>query len=166
MKRHSKTVLAITVVLAALTGGWLVLAPAAMWVHAAKVEPAGTEASAILDGMSFVSELGPLGKPGDITDFLIFENGMFVSKECERRCAYPPAPYFIRHVGGKTEFVAETHCSDKDSTIVWRGTVDVANGTIEGTFTWTADRWYWTVEKDFWFEGTLADRDIPLASER
>lgn len=163
--RQSKTVLSIGVLLAALAGVWLVFAPAANLVRAETSGTAVAEGSGILDGMTFTSELGPLGKPANEKDSLVFENGLFVSRECERRCGYPPAPYFVRRVGEKTEFIIETHCPGKDSTIVWRGTVDEGNGTIKGVFTWISARWYWTIEKEFWFEGTLAERNVPMAGD-
>lgn len=114
--------------------------------------------------MTFSGDVGPLGKPANVRDLLVFAKGTFVSKECERRCGYPAAPYFVRRVGDTTEFISETRCPDKDATIVWRGTVD--DDTIKGVFTWTTSRWYWTIEKEFWFEGTLADGDMPLAGDR
>ena len=79
---------------------------------------------------------------------------MFVSTECEARCSYPPSPYYVREEGGTLSFISETRCPYKDATIVWRGTVE--NGKIRGESTWTVKRWYWTVEKKFRFEGTLA----------
>ncbi len=158
MVRQSKTHLEIIVLLAAVAVVGLVLAPATNPVRAEKAGTALAKEAGVLDGMTFASELGPLGKPADLNDFLVFENGMFVSRECQRRCDYPPAPYLVRRAGEKTEFIIETHCPDKDSTIVWRGTVDDNAGTIKGVFTWTSARWYWTIEKEFWFEGTLAER--------
>lgn len=165
MIRQPKTVLAIIVLLTAVAGGWLVLAPAAVPVRADMADATLAEGSGVIDGLTFASELGPLDKPANVKDSLVFENGMFVSRECQRRCDYPPAPYFVRRVGDKTEFIAETHCSDKDSTIVWRGTVDDVTGTVKGVFTWTASRWYWTIEKEFWFEGRLAEGTVPMAGD-
>jgi len=42
-----------------------------------------------LDGMTFIGALGPDGKPTDVNDVFVFENGTFVSKECELRCENP-----------------------------------------------------------------------------
>lgn len=151
---------------AALVGGWLMLGPAANPVHAETGDAMTVEGVGLLDGMTFASELGPADKPANVEDLLVFENGMFVSKECERRCGYAPAPYFVRSVGAKTEFISETKCLGNDATIVWRGTVDEENGTIKGMFTWTSERWYWTIEKEFWFEGTLAEAAISMTSDR
>ncbi len=106
-----------------------------------------------LDGLTFTGALGPDGKPKDIPDSFVFENGKFVSKECELRCKYPARPYFVRVNGTKTEFISETKCPYKDAKIVWRGTVE--GDTIKGKSTWVVKRWYWTVENTFEFEGTL-----------
>jgi len=161
---QSKLIFAVGGLLAILAGGWLLLSPAAMPVQAENVDSADVAGSGFLDGMSFAAELGPLGKPADLEDTLVFANGTFVSTECEKRCQYPARPYFIRHVGDKVEFVSETECPYKDAKIVWRGTVE--DGTIKGVFTWTTVRWYWTIEKEFAFEGTLVGGATPIASNR
>jgi len=115
-----------------------------------------------LDGLAFVSEIGPVGKPPDVNDRLTFAEGLFVSHECATLCDYPASAYFVREVDGATEFVSETRCPHKDATIVWRGRVK--DGKIEGVATWTTRRWYWTVEKDLAFSGRLVESDAPLAS--
>ncbi len=76
-----------------------------------------------LDGLTFSGALGPDGEPKDIQDVFVFENGTFVSKECELKCKYPARPYFVRINGSKTEFISETRCPYKDARIVWRGVV-------------------------------------------
>ena len=88
---------------------------------------------------------------------LIFDNGMFVSKGCEARCGYTSAEYRIRAVGDQFEVISETLCLESDATILWQGTVN--GDEIEGTFTWTNRRWYWTFEKEFWFKGKLVKTD-------
>ena len=162
--RQSKYVLAIAALLAVLGGTWFVFSRAANPLEEVLVQTAEASGSGILDGMTFSSELGPDGKPADVEDTLVFDNGMFVSAECERRCGYPATPYFVRHVGENVEFVSETRCPNKDATLVWRGTVD--NGTIKGVLTWTAARWYWTIEREFWFEGKIVERAAPVANIR
>jgi len=147
--------------LAVLGGGWLPFSDFQRPVQAERVEAIDPGGFGILDGMTFASELGPEGKPSDVKDTLVFADGLFVSMECERRCNYPARPYFVRQNGDKIEFVSETRCPDKDARIVWHGTVE--DDTISGTFTWTVARWYWTIEKEFWFEGTLAEPDTPVA---
>jgi len=118
------------------------------------------KAAGVLDGMTFVARMGPSGKPADVEDNLIFAKGMFLSKECDRRCGYPPAPYYVRHLGERIEFVSESTCDNNDATMSWRGTIE--DRLIKGRVRWTAERWYWTIEKEFWFEGTLADDARPV----
>lgn len=111
-----------------------------------------------LDGLVFSGAVGPDGKPKDIPDSFVFENGTFVSKECELRCMYPARPYFVRINGSKTEFISETKCPYKDARIVWRGTIE--GDRIKGKSTWVVKRWYWTVENTFEFEGKLLDKAV------
>jgi hypothetical protein len=162
--RRSKTILAIGGLLVLLAGGWFVFSPEAIPVQAENVDTADVGGSGVLDGMTFSAELGPFGKPADVNDSLVFANGTFVSTECERRCGYPARPYFVRQVGDRIEFISETRCPDKDAKIVWRGIVE--DGTIKGVFTWTTVRWYWTIEKEFSFEGTVVDGATPITSSR
>ncbi len=115
-----------------------------------------------LDGLTFIGALGPDGKPKDIKDSFVFENGTFVSKECELKCEYPARPYFVRQNGTKTEFISETQCPYKDAKIVWRGTVE--GDTIKGKSTWVVKRWYWTVENTFEFEGKLVKQPASTIS--
>ena len=115
-----------------------------------------------LDGLTFRGAVGPDGKPKDISDTFVFENGTFVSKECELRCKYPARPYFVRTSGNKTEFISETKCPYKDAKIVWRGTVE--GDSIKGKSTWVVKRWYWTVENTFEFEGKLVEKSLSSAN--
>ncbi|HMB48652.1 MAG TPA: hypothetical protein VKN63_10285 [Afifellaceae bacterium] len=109
-----------------------------------------------LDGMEFVSKLGPEGKPKDVDDRFVFSDGTFVSKECELRCSYPARAYYIKETNTGTEFVSNTKCPHKDAEITWHGTV---KGTqISGTAIWTIKRWYWTVTNTFEFEGQLNEK--------
>lgn len=115
-----------------------------------------------LDGMTFLGAVGPKGKPKDIPDSFVFENGNFVSKECELRCKYPARPYFVRLNGTATEFISETKCPYKDAKIVWRGTIE--GDIIKGKSTWVVKRWYWTIENSFEFEGKLANNPAATTS--
>jgi len=115
-----------------------------------------------LDGLTFQGALGPDGEPKDVPDTFVFENGTFVSKECELRCKYPARPYFVRLNGNKTEFISETQCPYKDAKIVWRGTVE--GDRIKGKSSWIVKRWYWTVENTFEFEGKLVEKRLTSAN--
>jgi hypothetical protein len=50
--------------------------------------------------------------------------------------------------------MSETPCLISEATIVWRGTVKCDE--IEGIFTCTSKRLYWTIDKEFCFNGRLA----------
>lgn len=153
-----ESILAVSVLIATtiVVAGW------SSSMNAADSDPEISDFSGPLDGMTFVGALGPDGKPKDIADVFVFENGTFVSKECELRCKYPARPYFIRVNGTTTEFISETQCPYKDAKIVWRGTVD--GDTIKGKSTWVVKRWYWTVENTFEFEGKLSKQPISITS--
>jgi len=113
-----------------------------------------------LDGKTFSGELGLLGEPASSTDLLAFNDGMFISKECERKCGYTEGIYWVRPIDDGIEVLSETPCLEADATIVWRGVVK--GNKIEGTFTWTSVRWYWTIEKEFWFNGKLVETDTTV----
>lgn len=115
----------------------------------------------ILDGKSFSGELAGPGIDSGSTDVVVFKDGMFVSEECQKRCGYTDGPYWIRSNGeGGVQFKAETPCLDADASIVWNGIV--RGDEIEGTFTWTSERWYWTVEKEFSFKGKLIESEVSV----
>ena len=115
-----------------------------------------TGVPSILDGQVFSGEMGALGKAARSTDTWIFEDGTFMSMQCEK-CGFPRGVYRTERDGERISFVAETPCPRTDARIVWRGTVE--NDRIEGVYTWTKTRWYRTIEKEFWFEGTLVPRE-------
>ncbi|MDX1431751.1 MAG: hypothetical protein R3286_04815 [Gammaproteobacteria bacterium] len=157
-----KSILAVLAVSVATLAAWLVLSDPDDSIRPQELDTSHLEGSAVLDGRTFASELGPAGQPADTADTLIFDNGMFLSVECYRTCNFPAQPYFVRRKDDGIEFISETRCPNKDAQIVWRGTVQ--GDTIEGEFTWTMSRWYWTIEKTFHFEGRLTDTpgSVPL----
>jgi len=106
-----------------------------------------------LEGKSFRGEIGQPGEPAHATDLLIFTEGQFISKGCQERCGYTSGDYWIRQTGSQLDVKALTSCLTADATILWEGTVN--GDQIEGKFTWTNHRWYWTFEKEFWFKGNL-----------
>ncbi len=106
-----------------------------------------------LEGKSFQGEIGQLGEPAHTTDLVIFNDGQFISKNCQERCGYTSGDYWIRQSQDQLNVKALTPCLTADATILWEGTV--TGDQIEGKFTWTNKRWYWTFEKEFWFKGKL-----------
>jgi len=101
-----------------------------------------------LDGLAFKGDIGAIGGPPFSTDVWIFEKGEVVSREC-RACG--TSEYWLRPEDGGLRFRAERDCDDTGVTLSYSGVVK--DDRIEGTFTWTKDRWYGDIEEKFWFEG-------------
>lgn len=154
-------------VLAVLIAMTFVLAPApaAAGDGVMTAAPTAPEAAgwSVLDGKVFEGEFGLVGEAAMGDDRWVFDDGMFLSEGCVD-CGFPQSPYWVRFEEGTTKFVAETRCPVTDAEIVWRGTIE--DGRIEGVYTWTKERWYWTVEKTFWFEGELAAAPDATAAVR
>ena len=152
---RTKNLITLAALLVAFAGGWFMLSASRMPALITNIDAEQIGVTGPLDGMQFVGMIGMVGSPLDLEDTWEFANGTFVSSEYETQRNYPRAPYYSRQVGDRIEFIGETRCTDKDASIAWRGAVE--NGTIKGHFTWTISRWYWTVRKEFWFEGQLVD---------
>lgn len=112
-----------------------------------------------LDGKAFQSQLGVQGQSGDIDDLLVFDNGEFVSEECERRCGYAKVEYWVRAEGDAIQMRADVPCTESGAVMYWRGTV--RGDEIEGSILWVNKRWYWTFEKKLWFKGRLVEASAP-----
>jgi hypothetical protein len=141
---------------------WFIVGTTFSWANSdIAISPESTSSPYIsmLEGKSFAGELGPLGKTAISTDLLEFRDGKFISQECERKCGYTDGIYWVRSDPDSDgiQVMSETPCLKSDATIVWRGTVK--GDEIEGVFTWTSRRWYWTIEKEFWFNGKLVQSD-------
>ena len=116
-----------------------------------------------LDGLRFDTTMGLQGKPPELEDYLQFNQGLFMSRECTDRCNYPPSAYLTRSVAGGTDFIVEAYCPTKNTTMVWRGSV--RGKTVSGTVTWTSSRWYWDTKQVLEFNGHLSDLPVePLVS--
>jgi hypothetical protein len=108
-----------------------------------------------LDGRSFSGDFGPQGRPADRSDTIHFDDGKVWSEACVP-CGFAPAPYWVRHEGDAIHVRAELH-SPTSGTFVYQGVV--RDGQITARMSWQKDRWYWSMSRDFWFEGALAEVD-------
>ena len=127
---------------------------------AAYADPPG---SGMLDGLRFDTTMGLQGKPPDIEDFVQFDHGLFMSRECTDRCNYPPSAYFARNRDDRIEFIVEAFCPTKDTTMVWRG--DITNGAVSGTVTWTTNRLYWRRSTVLEFNGAVSELSAAIDIE-
>ncbi|WP_435103588.1 hypothetical protein [Arhodomonas sp. AD133] len=114
---------------------------------------AGEGARGPLDGMDFVGDFGPAGGPADSRDTLHFRDGRFWSGSCVP-CGYPPGAYWVRVTGDGIHFRGELE-NPEGGRFVYVGVV--RDGRIEAHINWRRERWYWTIDRDFRFEGRIAD---------
>jgi len=122
--------------------------------YAGDSTPSYTDKS-LLDGKTFIGEIGLMGKPAIFDEEIIFRDWKFISAECERKCGYTEGDYWIQHTPNGIKFKTRTNCKNADATMDWEGTV--LGDRIEGEFLWTSERWYGTTEKKFWFSGELVE---------
>lgn len=103
-----------------------------------------------LDGLQFKGKTGEQGKEVHHEDTIVFENGQFRSLDCES-WGFGSAPYSVRKDGDSYHFKAALPSPDR-GTLEWHGTItgDVATAT----FRWFHERWYWNIDRQYWFEGT------------
>jgi hypothetical protein len=107
--------------------------------------------SGILDGKKFVGPTGEIGKKADHNDTLSFREGKFISASCEQY-GFESSYYKTTIDGDVIHFEAKTISSTHGS-IVWNGTLK--GDIIEVTYRWTKKRWFWTIERSYWFKGSL-----------
>ena len=112
-----------------------------------------------LDGLSFSGMTGEKGKGDHHADTITFRDGIFRSLDCEN-WGFGPAPYEMERVSNGYRFTAILKSPDRGE-LAWTGTI--VDNTARATFRWTHKRWYWTIERDYWFEGTR-DTKRPSAS--
>lgn len=112
------------------------------------------KASGPLDGMSFVGRIGPQGQP-DLDDTIYFNDGQFWSAACTR-CGFAPAPYWARRVGDAIEFRGTLESPERG---VFTYVGVVRDGRLSTEINWRRDRWYWSIDRDLRFVGTLAGPD-------
>ena len=95
-----------------------------------------------LDGRSFFIEAElDNGVEGE-TDTLVFEDGGFLSMDCEEYCAFGVSDYRTWVEGGTIHFTATARCPTAPHTVVWHGRVEGERISVE--MSWTTRRWYWT----------------------
>ena len=75
-------------------------------------DPPGTGA---LDGLRFDTTLGLQGTDERLVDYMQFDKGLFMSRECTDRCNYPPSAYLTRETADGVHFVIEAFCPTKSS---------------------------------------------------
>ena len=112
-----------------------------------------TAVSHLLDGKKFIGPTGEKGKKVHHEDVLNFSDGKFTSSECFQY-GFKGGPYTTTIEGDTIHFQAET-ISPTHGKMVWQGTLK--GDTLDVTYTWTKERWFWTTFREYWFKGTLKE---------
>jgi hypothetical protein len=107
--------------------------------------------SHLLDGKKFVGPTGEKGKKVHHEDVLKFSDGKFTSSECFQY-GFKGGPYTTAIEGDTIHFQALT-ISPTHGKMAWRGTLQ--GDTLNVTYSWTKERWFWTTYREYWFRGTL-----------
>ena len=86
----------------------------------------------LLDGRTFVGEIGEKGRSQGQRERISFRRGQLHSDACEP-FGFADGDYSARQSGEEVSFTAETE-SPAEGRIEWRGTI--RGDVLEGTFTW------------------------------
>jgi hypothetical protein len=107
--------------------------------------------SHILDGKKFIGPTGEKGKKVHHEDVLTFSDGKFTSSECFQY-GFKAGPYTATAEADAIHFHAVT-TSPTHGKMVWDGTLK--GDTLDVTYSWTKERWFWTTFREYWFKGSL-----------
>lgn len=107
----------------------------------------------VLDGKTFVGQIGEQGKAKGDADQFEFANDQFHSTACDPY-GFTQAPYTASVNGDQVIFESET-VSATDGRMVWKG--NMHGDVIEGTATWYKAAGN-NAPESYWFKGTLSDR--------
>lgn len=117
--------------------------------------PGGGPPSNLLDGKTFLVRTGEQGKEAvHHNDYLVFRDGRFVSTDCVDPLEFRQSTYSATPLPDGIRFRAETP-SPKHGTMIWDGTV--RGKVIDATARWIHKRWYWTIDRSYWFKGNLLE---------
>lgn len=137
-----------------------------MSAAAAALAEAALPAAGPLDGLEFVSVIQVAQYDAPFEDRMVFADGTFFSEECQRRCDFGAQPYTAWREGDTIHFTATLTCADAPQSVSWRGRV--TGDRIEGSALWRVERFYWTVEREAIYDGTLVaapERQAALGRE-
>jgi hypothetical protein len=99
----------------------------------------------------FLVKSGEQGKEASHhDDYLIFRDGTFVSSDCATVLDFRESTYSATTQGDGIRFRAQA-TSTTHGTMIWDGTV--RGGVMDATARWIDKRWYWTIDRMYWFKG-------------
>jgi hypothetical protein len=113
--------------------------------------PEGGSVSNLLDGKTFFVSGGAKGKEADhYGDYLVFQDGLFVSSHCMGLVHFRASTYSATPEGDGIRFRSTT-TSPTHGTMTWDGTI--RGNVIDATTRWVQKRWYWTIDRAYWWKG-------------
>jgi hypothetical protein len=115
----------------------------------------------LLDGLSFDGMFGPPDGSSDRPDMLHFRDGRFWSKSCVP-CGFLPGLYKAWTTDEGVRFEGILTSADRGR-FHYQGVV--RDGNIYARLNWRKERWYWTIDKDFRFEGVRIEKPMALSAE-
>jgi len=116
--------------------------------------PGGGAVSHLLDGKIYYVKTGEEGKGPDHDDYLIFQDGMFTSSGCVGSWNFRNGSYSATAERGGIRFRAQV-VSPTHGAMTWEGTV--RGDTMDATARWVHEKWYWTIDRIYWFRGKLLE---------
>jgi hypothetical protein len=128
----------------------LAVAFLAAYATTASTVDATSQVANPLNDLRFVGQAGEKGKGNHHEDAIAFGNGTFRARNCEN-WGFGAGPYTVDKSGDAYHFKATLTSPDRGK-LEWTGTI-VGDKAI-ATFRWTHERWYGTIRRDYWFEGT------------
>ncbi|MGA6994479.1 MAG: hypothetical protein WBX50_11360 [Candidatus Deferrimicrobiaceae bacterium] len=118
--------------------------------------PEGRSPSNLLDGRTFIVSGGAKGKKevDHHDDYLVFQDGLFVSSHCMSLVHFRASSYSVTPKGDGIRFRSTT-TSPTHGTMTWDGTI--RGNVIDATTHWVEKRWYWTIDRAYWWKGQLLE---------
>ena len=101
----------------------------------------------------FSGDTGTVGMEAHHTDRLVFAEGTFHSRECEK-LGFEKSTVRLARDGDVVRFSA-VNVSDEFGTLTWRG--EIRDGIVEARYVWKKERLFWTIQREYWFSGEIDD---------
>jgi hypothetical protein len=101
----------------------------------------------------FNGSTGTVGMDAHHNDELIFADGTFHSRECQK-IGFEKSTFNIARDGNEIQFSA-VNVSSRYGTLTWQGVI--RDGVINARYQWKKERIFWTIQREYWFNGEATD---------
>lgn len=96
---------------------------------------------------------GTVGMDADHADELVFSGGQFHSRECSK-LGFRRSETKVKRDGDVIHFSA-VNVSPEYGTLTWEGVI--REGVVHALYIWKKERMFWTIQRQYWFSGTVND---------